>query len=302
VPLELPTLDDRTYPDLVKEGLELVPRFAPEWTNHNASDPGITLLELFAYLAEIQLYRVNRISDAARDRFLALLGVPPGEDGALATTERLRGAAAEVRRPGRAVTPADFDSLAREVCREGGEGEAVSRVYCLPRRDLDAGAAEGRRRDRPNHVSVVFVPQDLFASRHVIDAIAERIRTAIEPRRLLTTRVHVVAARFVDVTIRIQVSMASAETAMVAERSVREALQTFIDPPPDGWVLGRSVYVAELYRLLSHVPGVSRLDSIELDAAGGGLLLKSDDGDVVGIQLEPDELLRLRRLDVTVHA
>src|SRR4030095_11743512 len=73
MPLKVPTLDDRTYADLVREGVQLIPRYAPEWTNHNPSDPGITLLELFAYLTEIYLYRVDRIPEASRANMLRLL-------------------------------------------------------------------------------------------------------------------------------------------------------------------------------------------------------------------------------------
>ena len=34
-----PKLDDRTYADIVAEAMRLIPRYCPEWTNHNPSDP-----------------------------------------------------------------------------------------------------------------------------------------------------------------------------------------------------------------------------------------------------------------------
>jgi predicted phage baseplate assembly protein len=71
----LPNLDDRRWTDLVEESRSLIPVFAPEWTDHNASDPGITLLELFAFITESLLYRANRITDRQRRRMLALVGV-----------------------------------------------------------------------------------------------------------------------------------------------------------------------------------------------------------------------------------
>jgi len=49
MPLTLPVLDDRSFDDLVAEARALIPALAPEWTNHNPSDPGITLIELFAW-------------------------------------------------------------------------------------------------------------------------------------------------------------------------------------------------------------------------------------------------------------
>jgi hypothetical protein len=45
-----PNLDDRTYNDIVEEAIRLIPHYCPEWTNHNATDPGIALIELFAWM------------------------------------------------------------------------------------------------------------------------------------------------------------------------------------------------------------------------------------------------------------
>ena len=77
MPLPLPNLDTRRWSDLVDEGRALIPRFAPGWTDHNTHDPGVTLIELFAYLAEELLYRANRIPERHRRKFLALLGYAP---------------------------------------------------------------------------------------------------------------------------------------------------------------------------------------------------------------------------------
>ena len=48
MPLAAPNLDDRTFDDIFDEARSRIPRYTPEWTNHNDSDPGITLLQLFA--------------------------------------------------------------------------------------------------------------------------------------------------------------------------------------------------------------------------------------------------------------
>ena len=76
MPLPIATLDDRTYQDLLDEARARIPVHNPEWTNFNKSDPGITLLELFAFLTENLLYRCNQIPDRNRLKFLNLLGVP----------------------------------------------------------------------------------------------------------------------------------------------------------------------------------------------------------------------------------
>jgi Baseplate J-like protein len=72
--LPLPNLDDRRWEDLVDEGRSLIPVYAPEWTDHNVHDPGISLLELFAWVAEQDMYAVNRVTDAHRRKLLALAG------------------------------------------------------------------------------------------------------------------------------------------------------------------------------------------------------------------------------------
>jgi hypothetical protein len=75
MPLEVPNLDNRRWADLVEEARSLIPRFAPRWTDHNAHDPGMTLIELFAWLAEMQIYQLNRVSQKHRELFSQLAGV-----------------------------------------------------------------------------------------------------------------------------------------------------------------------------------------------------------------------------------
>lgn len=73
--LPKPNLDDRTFSDLVEECKLRIPRYCPEWTNYNPSDPGITLIELFAWLTDQMLYRFNQVPYRLYIVFLELLGV-----------------------------------------------------------------------------------------------------------------------------------------------------------------------------------------------------------------------------------
>jgi len=75
LPITLPIIDNRRYQDLVDEGLARIPVHNPEWTNYNQSDPGVTLIEVFAFLTENLLYRANLIPDRNRLKFLTLLGL-----------------------------------------------------------------------------------------------------------------------------------------------------------------------------------------------------------------------------------
>jgi hypothetical protein len=73
--IQPPDLDDRTWQDLVDEIKTLIPRYAPQWTDHSPSDPGIALIELFAWLVEGLIYRLNRVPDKNYLAMLKILGV-----------------------------------------------------------------------------------------------------------------------------------------------------------------------------------------------------------------------------------
>lgn len=79
-------LDDVRFQELVSEARTRIVRHSPDWTEHNVSDPGITLIELFAWFTEILLYRINRIPERLRLSLLDLVGVRPHR-AARATTE-----------------------------------------------------------------------------------------------------------------------------------------------------------------------------------------------------------------------
>jgi hypothetical protein len=152
MPLPLPNLDDRRWSDLVDEARALIPTFDPAWTDHNPSDPGITLIELFAWLAEMLIYRANRVPEAHVRTFLKLLNGPdwtPGPD----LGEEIRTTVLALRRQDRAVTAADYEALALEASPE------VARAKCVPRRYLGAGTEAARLAPRPGNVSVIILPR-----------------------------------------------------------------------------------------------------------------------------------------------
>jgi hypothetical protein len=76
MPINVPHLDDRNYADIVRDALARIPVHNPEWTNFNDSDPGVTLLQVFAFMTESILYRANQIPERNRLKFLQLLGIP----------------------------------------------------------------------------------------------------------------------------------------------------------------------------------------------------------------------------------
>lgn len=118
MPLPLPKLDDRTFADLSVELRSLIPQYDKRWTNHNPSDPGITLIELFAWLAEILIYRMNRIEKRNYLTFLELIGVPPSSPQTIVTFKI---------NISKAALPADFVLLrgTRVSARDERSGEEI---------------------------------------------------------------------------------------------------------------------------------------------------------------------------------
>src|SRR5437764_5320236 len=95
MPINIPSLDDRDFEQLFAEALARVPVHTPEWTNFNESDPGVTLVDMFAFLTESLIYRANLIPERNRLKFLALLGIslqPGASAGGFVTLNNERGA------------------------------------------------------------------------------------------------------------------------------------------------------------------------------------------------------------------
>ena len=133
-------LDDRRFQDLVSEARMRIHRACPEWTEHNVSDPGITLIELFAWMTEMTIYRLNRVPDKLHVALMELLGIRL--DGPTGAHTKLRF---------RLSAPAE-----RSIDIAGGETEVGTRrtatrgVDRVPgRRGLHDPARAARRVRRP---------------------------------------------------------------------------------------------------------------------------------------------------------
>ena len=139
--ITLPNLDDRRFADLVEEARGLLVANAPALTNHNPSDPVITLIELFAYFTEVLLFRVNTVTDANRATFLRLLNGPdwpaPG-DRAPGWMPRC---AAPCWRCAAPIAPSrrrtiEFLALAADPAGR------IARAHCIPERNLERHRSE----------------------------------------------------------------------------------------------------------------------------------------------------------------
>jgi hypothetical protein len=122
VPLPSPILDDRSYQQLRDELIRRIPVYAPEWTDHNPSDPGVTLVELFAFLGENLLFRFNQIPETTRLEFLRLLRIP-----LRAATSARAMVAATTARPEGVVVPLGARVMAGKI-----DFETTAETTALP--------------------------------------------------------------------------------------------------------------------------------------------------------------------------
>ena len=312
MPLQLPNLDDRRYNDLMAEALALIPTYSPEWTNYNPSDPGITLVELFAYLTEMLLYRLNRVTDADTRKFLKLLNGPDWSEPPNADLrEEIRQAVLAIRERFRAVTKDDYEFLSTESFNQWlrssqSTAAPVARALCVPQRNLDAGSESGRLELKPGHVSVVIVPVHLANATPNPQPNPEQISALLsflDARRVLTTRLHVTGPFYAHVKVNLVVAR---KPDLYSEddlrKTISQVLTNFLNPLPTdeggGWPFGRDVFVSDIYRLLEQVPGIDFVTDIMLDtgcAPDDDKCVVADpvwheEGDLVGLRIEPHHL------------
>lgn len=306
-----PSLDDLTYAELVDGARSRLPLLDPAWTDHNPADPGITLLELFAWLSEMLVYRTDQIPEERYRAFLALLRGPDATTPTVAVDTAIAETLRELRTPWRAASASDIEYLitTRWPADPAAAGfPAVRRVHCVPRRDLTADPDQ----DRPGTLSVVIVPQrDPAATAPPVPSqeLRDAVHAWLEPRRLLGVRHRVVGPTYVPVTITARLvlrpgyataavarSGVLTDAAIVADvaRNAAAALTAAIDPviggaEAQGWPFGRDVFLSDLYRLLDGLPGVDYVDGLRLVGVPPDRVL-DDAGEVVGMRLGAAEL------------
>lgn len=153
MPLPLPNLDDRDYARLLADAKALIPAHAPEWTDLSPGDPGVTLLELFAFLTESMIFRLNRIPEKAHVAFLNLIGVTitPPASASVALEFSLRAAAAQaitMPRGTRITTTRPngpvFTTLVDVVIPAGATSATGTALHCDVHFAEDLGTGTGR--------------------------------------------------------------------------------------------------------------------------------------------------------------
>ena len=268
MPLPVPNLDDRTFDQLVTEARTLIPRYLPAWTDYNPSDPGITLLELFASLFEVAIYQINRVPERSLEHFAALVGVARQPKDSI--TETLRRALAALERQGRAITVNDFERLAKdefEKCVEHTGSDTIARAKAI----VEVVPAEETPHVFPEEqvVKVVIVPNEPDSRKPIPSYdLRQQVFAFLRKRCLITTRVRVVGPDYT--CVRIAVTVVRDFSGRVSSQKVEEAIRTFLSPltggvDGTGWEFGRAVFRSELYQLIEGIAGVDHVRQLLLN-------------------------------------
>jgi hypothetical protein len=302
MPVTLPNCDDRTWKDLVEEGRALAVTWAPEWTDQNVSDPGITIMELFAFLTEALIYRTNRISTRHVWRFLKLINGPEWKRGKGHDLEEcIRTTLRSLNDLERAVTLEDFEVLAKR-------DTDVGRAWCVPRTNLSGLSDASDEADAAGHIDILIVPAaNPSKPSHVL---LHEVRQMLEPYRLLGTRLHVRSPRYVTATAVATLKIIPGAIPVKVRDSAHERLTQFVDPliggaEGEGWTLGRDLYVSEVCQVLQRVPGVESvrktidpntkrpLEFLAVEPQDAARLKYNHLRDLEAVELKPFELVRI---------
>jgi hypothetical protein len=192
--------------------------------------------------------------------------------------DAIRATIAELRQPFRAVTAEDFVTLiltqltaamaSPQTPHVWQSSAPVQRVRCLPGRNLEAA---NPTQPAAGHISVVLLLADTSAP---VQADLDYVKNQfLEPRRLVTTRVHVVRPRYVNVGVTATLYLRSDTVVSTVENGVADALLRYLDPftggaNRDGWPFGSRLFTSEIYTLLALVDGVEAVDGVSLSAVG----------------------------------
>lgn len=305
MPLQLTNLDDRRYADLVDEARGLIPTYAPGWTNHNPSDPGMTLIELFAALSEMLIYRLNRVTSVNLLAFLKLLNGPawqpfgrsPDDLTPAEIAAQVPATILALRTRERAVSMEDFEILARAA------DARVARARAVPRVNMEVDPDQ----ERAGHVSVILLPRS--PAEPDMPGLLAAVADDLRPKLLLATRLHVVPARFITVGVQVTVVPLPDELDATVQARVVQAVRGFLAPlvDPDagaGWPFGRNLFVSELYSLIDQLPGIDFVQAIALVPATPDRAITSSTGEMIGVEVRPYELVdaQIAAADVTVQA
>lgn len=288
--LPIPLLDDLEWSELVSEARDRLPSGAPDWTDHNIHDPGITILELFGWLTEQTSFRLDQIDAAHREQFASLLGRQLVDFGSmdLLMNDAARALQAHdslvklaERHDALSLDEVPFELIApTEVPDRAATLLDLERVaFATPETDLrrvrawaEIDLAQPCAR-AVGTVSIVVLPNTSDRRPSPTSDELAAVRGQVGVRKTLGTRVRVHAPSYTEVAVHVSIDVADgADSERVIQR-VEGAVREFLDPLRGGplgrgWPFGRDVYRTEFMALVGAVDGVELARTVRLALAG----------------------------------
>lgn len=328
MPIDLPDLADKDYSELVENMLSGIPKYSVNWTDYNPSDPGVAFVELFSWIGESLLYRINNIPyesyvnflrlfaglydnddmeelinekksfDKEHVRFLTFLDevLKKQEKGEKVNVEDMMAAARKFfYSPYRAISEEDFENLAIEAT--AGDEQEVKRVI------VNSYSGEGK-------VEVIIVPsldgryEEIQQSEELLEVVAKpfeaesysdlkvKVKNYLNDRKLVGTLIDVRLPEFTNVPLELSVVCGEFSDSKSLLAKIGESVIRFLDPVTGG-DSGRGRErdrTLSVYEVAHVAAGVDGIKRVEW--------IKSND--VPFIQKEVKGLLWLERLIINI--
>ena len=269
MPLPLPPLDDRSFDQLVDEAKALIPKHFPAWTDHNFSDPGITFLDLFAFLLENAIYQINRVPERSLEHFASLLGVARRPSEPIEMLFRRVREKLDARE--RAVTQAEIEQqILAQPAERWPQEQKIARAEVI----VDLQAARNVRHAELT-LKVVIVPKPSSeddSAPQPGDQLRQDIFEFLNERVLIGTRLQVAPPDYHS-SFQLRATIVRSGQSRLDRATVRQnvinAVRKFLHPTLGGkdgrgWPLGRSIFRSELYNIIEGLPGVDHVRELLL--------------------------------------
>jgi len=301
--IQLPNLDTKTYEEISGEMVASIPKYTDKWTNHNPSDPGITIIEMLSWIAETTLYRMNVIPHESYVNFLRFVAGSSGvdevecllkdphqdkyhrnilkflkeiEEGHDKTIPQIKTEALQfLNSRYRAVTEDDFQQLAVEATDLFGI--KTRRVIVEKAPDEDK-------------VKIILVPEKWKQYEELTESekqsrykeLAGFVKDYLDPRMLIGTKIEVKQPVYSDVSIDLKIVCHHYAIAEKIEADTKDSILEHLDPfvggdEKTGWPYRRSLSVYEIAQIVEETDGIKQVGSIMFDG-DKGLKIKLIDG------------------------
>jgi hypothetical protein len=260
--LPLENLDNKTFEQLVEEAKKRIPIYAPQWTDHNPRDTGITLIELFAWLLDMQIYWLNIVPDDAMWIFLKLVGIQKASEaeanGIETLDQTIIRARKDMKTVTRAVTSEDYETLALST-----PGVNVVRAKAIPRYHPNM------HQEIPGIVTVVVASSEPEPPQLPGIEFYQAVYRHLNQHRLLTTELFIIPSGYVEVSVQAEVVIKPEFLCSTVIENVNTGLTNFLHPLSGGsdgrgWPFGRPVYLSEIYEVIDRASGVDYVNTLAL--------------------------------------